>query len=328
MYLLGFAPELMKFGGVANVEQTPDVVSAMKRMYATALSSLLERGLLREYRVESEDLVSVRGRVNAKSLYLRRFGSLPPVLCEFQEYTVDSEPNRRLLAAATWLARSGDRQDEASRVLLQTAARFEGVNLVRYAAERLVPLVRTHLLTRYEPALSIAETVLRNASLDLPSGSTSAAAFVVDMNRVYERFVGKALGDALGEGPRTWREQAQGLYVDEARRLPMRPDVLWLAADRRPVLILDAKYKSVRSAPPEDVHQVVTYCAVTGVRDAVLLYAECPDERHVIRTSGVRVHQWRLRIDGSDAEIALEVARVARRLRALRDSVQPTVSAA
>jgi 5-methylcytosine-specific restriction enzyme subunit McrC len=260
--------------------------------------------------------------MDVTNLALRRFGIFPPLRCSYQEYTVDREPNRRLLAAALGLAKAGDRRDDVSRTLGLLAARFEGVAACRYMPGNLTPLRRDRLLAHYDPALAVAEAVLQNVSLELPAGRTGAVAFVVDMNRVYERFVARALMEALClNDRREWHMQPGNLYLDEGKQIPMRPDVLWTDERGRPRLVIDAKYKEERRATPQDVQQVVAYCSALGLRDAVLLYADCPEDVHVIRKSGIRVHQWRLSPGGTIDEVAQEVNRVAAALRALANVV-------
>lgn len=317
LYLLGFATDAMRFGGHSTAASAPDLVAAMKVVYLEALERLLVRGLRRDYRMEEADLVALRGRADFKQLYLRRFGVFPPIACRYQDYTVDGEANRRLLAALVKLTPAGDRTDPVSIALGRLLGRFDGVSHSRYLPDRLVPIHRDRLIANYEPALSIAETVLRDASLEMPAGTAGAVAFVVDMNKVYERYVARALRAELQLDDREWRTQAGGLYVDEARKLQMLPDVLWCGRDGEPLVVIDTKYKSVERASREDVHQVVTYCSALGLRDAVLLYARCADDRHLVRTSGVRVHQWALSLDGSIDDLREEVARVGRKLRGL-----------
>lgn len=317
LYLLGFAPDTVRFGGQSTAASAPDLVAAMKVVYLEALERLLVRGLRREYQMEQADLVAIRGRADFKQLYLRRFGAFPPVACRYQDYTVDGEANRRLLAALVKLTPAGDRTDPASIALARLLGRFDGVSHRRYSPDRLTPIHRDRLVATYEPALSIAETVLRDASLETSIGTSGAVAFVVDMNKVYERYVARALCAELQLDDREWRTQTWGLYVDEARKLQMQPDILWVGREGEPLVVIDTKYKSVGRASREDVHQVVTYCSALGLRDAVLLYASCTDDRHVIRTSGVRVHQWTLSLTGSIDDLRDEVARVGRKLRRL-----------
>jgi len=324
VHLLGFAPELAQSFSAAEGTQFNDVVSAMKTIYAHALQNLLLRGLLREYRLEEDELVAVRGRVDVMDLTLRKFGIFPPLRCRYQEYTVDREPNRRLLSAAVGLANAGNRRDNASRLLAELSTRFEGVTLAKYDPKRVVPLRRDRLLTHYDPALAVAEVVLQNASLELAAAQTDAIAFVVDMNKVYERFVARALMSALDLEPgRQWRMQAYGLHLDQAAKIPMRPDVLWRDEHGHPLVVIDTKYKETERATPQDVQQVVAYCSALGLRDAVLLYAECPEDEHVINTSGIRVRQWRLSLRGTREDLEREIERVAEALRKLLSLLTP-----
>ena len=69
VHLLGFSTDLLQFGGHAQAEEANDVVTAMKVLYAEALTRALSRGLLRSYRDDEQDLATVRGRVNTKALY-------------------------------------------------------------------------------------------------------------------------------------------------------------------------------------------------------------------------------------------------------------------
>jgi 5-methylcytosine-specific restriction enzyme subunit McrC len=324
VYLLGFAPELAQSFAAAQGTQVDDVVSAMKTIYAHVLQKLLLRGLLREYRLDEDDLIAVRGRIDVMSLVLRRFGGFPPLRCRYQEYTVDREANRRLLAAGIGLARAGNRRDDASRTLNELCARFEGVTPIRYEAGEVTPLRRNRLLAHYDPALAVAETVLQNASFELAAANTDAVAFVVDMNRVYERFVARALMAALDfEANRQWRMQASGLYLDQAAKIPMRPDILCRDEAGRPVVVIDTKYKEEDRATPQDVQQVVAYCSALGLRDAVLLYAQCPEEEHVINKSGITVRQWRLSLQGTKEDLHREIERVAEAFRRLLNHLTP-----
>src|ERR1700752_2598901 len=120
----------------------PDMVQSMKTIYSSALEGLLVRGILREYRAEEDDLVSLRGRIDLGHLVLRRYGFIPPIRCRYQDFTVDWEPNRRLLTAALSLARVGDIRDEASRLLSRLVERCEGVAICRYSPGRVMPLRR------------------------------------------------------------------------------------------------------------------------------------------------------------------------------------------
>nr|MBK7067933.1 hypothetical protein [Deltaproteobacteria bacterium] len=97
LYLVGYATEAMRIGAVTQLGQDADLLSAMQVLFAEALDRALYGGLVRDYRGHEEALVAPRGRIGIEALVTRRFGVFPPVDCAFDEYTVDTSPNRRLL---------------------------------------------------------------------------------------------------------------------------------------------------------------------------------------------------------------------------------------
>lgn len=317
-FMLGFSPDLIMPMGTAPSGESRDVVTLMKHIYSTALAKAVKRGLLREYDDHEEDLVAIRGRVNVKEVVLRRFGRTVPSPCAFQEYDVDREANRRMLSAAMMLARAGDRTDAASGELRRLASLFDGVSEVRRYPQSIRPLPRNRLLSQYDPALSVAEAVLRNATLEAYPGNKQSLAFIVDMNRAYERFVTEALRRAMGLDARTWVAQQSSRHLDKGRKIPMRPDIAWLDSSGRARVIIDVKYKQVERAVAQDVHQAVAYCVAAGINDAVLVYAECPEEEHLVGNSGIRIQQMSLPLRGAIEDVRRSTNRIAERLLALR----------
>jgi 5-methylcytosine-specific restriction enzyme subunit McrC len=308
LFLLGFAPSLLQLKGTATATRSDDFVVAMKTIYAAALEQLFVGGIIREYVDAKDELVGVRGRIDVVDLHLRRFGLFPPMACAFQDYAFDNDANRRLLAAAELLAQAGDRRDASSATLKRFLPRFLGVERVRFDPTRVDDVRRTRLLRHYDPALAIAELVLKNASLEFPAGTGRTVAFTVNMDKVYESFVARSLRAALGLASGAWQEQATGFHIDEGAKFPVVFDVLWRAPDGKPLIVIDAKYKRVERARREDVHQVVAYCSALGIKDAVLIYPECAADLHVVAHSGIRIHQHQLGISGSIEEIGLNVA--------------------
>lgn len=317
-FMLGFSPELITPTGAALSDESRDVVKLMKYVYSSALGKVVKRGLFREYADHEEELVAIRGRVNIKDVVMRRFGRVPPTQCTFQDYDVDREANRRLLSAALMLARAGDRTDSGSTALRRLAARFDGVTEVRGYSATLRPLIRNRILSQYDPALSVAETILRNATLEAFSGDKQSLAFVVDMNLAYERFVTESLRQAMGLDHRNWIAQRPSRHLDKKRKIPMRPDISWLDEHGRTRLIIDVKYKPVDQAVAEDVQQTIAYCVAEGIDDAVLVYADCPDDEHVVGDSGIRIHQMSLPMKGKIEDIKRSVDRLAGRIKHLK----------
>ena len=116
--------------------------------------------------------------------------------------------------------------------------------------------------------------------------------FLLDMPRLFEDFVTVALREAL-TGAYGGQVLAQPRhYLDEAGRVPIRPDIVWRAGGV-PVAVIDAKYKAEKPAgyPNADLYQLLAYCTVLGLDRGHLVDAKGSEEpaHHVVRRSGTEI---------------------------------------
>ena len=315
MHLLSYSRGGPGFGQLGRFDDDTELIDAMVEQYARLVKRALSRGLVHQYRETSDDLIALRGRPDVVDLVTRRFGVFPPVRCQFDEFTADTLPNRLMLAAAVQLGRSGVRSPAIS-ALRAMEGRFEGVQLERFP-QRNIPHPR--LDRRYAhalPAVRMAEAILRRMSIELRDGEREAVTFLIDMNALYEDFIVEGLREALGLSAAEWVHHPRGLYLDTDRQLRLLPDALWKRR-RKPLLVLDAKYKETDKPVRADIYQMVSYCQALDVRDAVLVYASTIPDSHVIVNSGVRVHRLSLDPNGTPAQIKANLRAVASSLRTL-----------
>lgn len=313
LFLLGFLGRAPRFTGRLELGRTPDLLSAMQAVYARALDDALRYGLVRGYRDCRDELVVPRGRIDALGLVARRFGVIPPISCDYQEFTADIEVNRRLLAAALALLRMGSTDTATWNRLEGLAGRLEGVTRVNYHPADVGTLPEDRRLERYGAAPVLADAILRHRSIELHHGDLDSAGFLVNMDQVYEAFVAESLRRALGEPPSRWQRQPGGLHLDRERRVKLEPDVLWGSLNR-PRLVIDVKYKRITSPPNPDVYQMAAYCSALGLSRGVLVYAEAePEAIHL--PGGVEVQVLSYSPDGAPDELLDRAARLAGQLR-------------
>src|SRR3954464_12869103 len=84
--------EQFAFGG------SRDLLRELSQFFARSVQHATSAGLLRAYRIESERLAGVRGRIDLTE-QIRRTGDAGGISCTFDEYTVDVIENRVLKAA-------------------------------------------------------------------------------------------------------------------------------------------------------------------------------------------------------------------------------------
>jgi 5-methylcytosine-specific restriction enzyme subunit McrC len=153
------------------------------------------------------------------------------------------------------------------------------------------------------------------------AGAVACPAFLLDMERVFERYVTAGVVRAFAGSDRYCVAVQPSHHVSHAVAgqpdLVMRPDVT-LALDSRTVLVLDAKWKRLGQSPlrTDDVYQVLAYCTALDVRRAVLVY---PGRRdcawtYALTQAPVQLTVRKLRVVGSREACGRSLQRLARRL--------------
>jgi 5-methylcytosine-specific restriction enzyme subunit McrC len=158
------------------------------------------------------------------------------------------------------------------------------------------------------------------------AGATACPTFLLDMERVFERYCTTHCAAAFADNA----EAAAGLTVSVQpfirAAVPvtgqpdfhMRPD---LTVDRggQPVLVLDAKWKRLEKLPlvTANVYQVLAYGLALGARRAVLIYPGQRDRcwEYRLARAPIRLTVRTLRVVGSLEACARSVRRLTRWLR-------------
>src|SRR5207253_1929135 len=127
----------------------------------------------------------------------------------------------------------------------------------------------------YRPLLDLCRLLADGLAPGERAGAVAGPAFLLDLERVFERFVTRGLTEAFADEPGAVAVQPPHRLRGDgaAPALALRPDVT-LDRGGRPVLVVDAKWKRLpRAGPlPADVYQALAYGAALGARRAVLVY--------------------------------------------------------
>ena len=175
-----------------------DVLEAIALAFAHRTRQAIQRGLLQGYRREEDALHTVRGRVRFGDQISRRFGIPLPIEVAFDEFTEDIEKNRLLKTAIHRLGHTFIRSPATRQELRALRPAFAMVGLGSYRRGALPEVQYSRLDEHYRPAVELARLIIENSSLELRRGEVAGAAFLIDMNKVFEQFLYVALGEALG----------------------------------------------------------------------------------------------------------------------------------
>ena len=233
-----------------------------------ASTSVLRRGLLRDYALHEEALPSLRGRLRISEQVRRHYGQVDLLECRFDEHEADVLDNQLLLAALELARRVTDVDDLRARATRLSIAYGEVCRPAtvhdRAAARRIVYHRRNaHYRTAHHWALLLLEQLGIN---DLyATGLGQSFIFLIDMNRLFEAFVARLLTDTLERrGIRVLpQHRSPSIVIDEdlgTTYARVIPDLL-LELPTGGRLPADTKYKRYddRRVDSGDVDQAFLY---------------------------------------------------------------------
>lgn len=315
LFLLGYARNPGLRPEVVTASEEPDLWPALGASLARTAEAALERGVMQGYQRVDNALRVVRGRIRIGDQLTRRPGLMVPLEVSYDEFTVDIAENRILRTALRRLQAVPGLAADARRQLAHLDGRLDGVGIVR-PGEPIPSWLPTRLNERYQPALRLAEVVLRYGSVEAGPGGLPMASFVVSMWRVFEDFVAAALTASLRRRPGFTRVQhATTLDIPGPGRspgqVPMAVDIVHLVGGT-PRMIFDAKYKVADARgrhPNADLYQMLAYCTAMGLPRAWLVYAQGgsgPVERRV-RNSDITIVEYPLDLSAHPRHLLAQI---------------------
>lgn len=309
----------VRFGPGGLSADGRDVVTGLADLLADRLADLIreraEAGLLRDYAEVVTHEPAVRGRIDLpRQLRDTRTPSLFHLVAD--DYTPDVVWNRLPKAAARRLLDRLGLGTEARTRLTDAVTVFEGVSDVAPSAEELNRLRFDRRSEPYRPLVAFCRLVLGHTD---PSGDGDDSGFLLNLEHLFQCHVGDLLSrpGALRPG---WSVEPQSAVVLSPEGafapLALRPDLLARDPKGRPASVWDVKWKSLRATGPDsaDVHQVLGYAAVLGLRSAGLIY---PGRRFAVGKytapgSPLTLRVVRLRLVGPPGRCERSAARLAR----------------
>jgi 5-methylcytosine-specific restriction enzyme subunit McrC len=271
-------------------------------LLAEASEAILRGGILGDYVEREEDLPVLRGRLLGDLQVLRRFGQVDRLVCRFDEHEQDIVENQ-LLAAALGRCSTRVTHESVRRRVRRLLAIFQEV--CRTDALDLDGLrhrgISYHRLNdHYRNAHALAWLLLDGLGTRdlLASGGTQCFAFLIDMNRLFEKFVFRLVDRLLaGIGVRVHYQRGDRSIIVNASTnqsyARVVPDFLIEATDPTVAarVAVDAKYKlyDERKLDSGDVYQGFLYAYAFGgagrrvLPAALLLYPSSTRSSQAVR---------------------------------------------
>jgi 5-methylcytosine-specific restriction enzyme subunit McrC len=229
---------------------------------------LWHRGLLRRYVRRHEELASIRGRIDVNRLARSGFQNVATVPCTHYPRSSDFLLNQ-VVRGGLELASGLTRQPSLRRALSSTEALYAEIAATSRIDEQVLESASRsldRLSSAYGPILYLIQLLYEASHLDLEDGALRISGFMFDMNRFFQRLIGKFLTDSLPryqvaseQGIRHMMAYARGYNPRGCRSPTPRPD--FVVTTSKKAYLLDAKYRDLwRTDLPRDMlYQLAIY---------------------------------------------------------------------
>lgn len=287
-YMLSYAFQVLNEDGYKQVatEEFENAAELCTAILVKGVSSQLKRGLGKKYIVQTEELSTLRGKIDISASVKEQTMLRKRLVCNYDEFSVNSYMNRIIRTTMDTLVRSNISKDRKKqlRKLLIYFAEVEPLN--RESINWKLQFNKNN--QTYQMLISICYLILKGLLQTTSDGSTKLMDFLDEqrMCRLYEKFI---LEYFKKEHPEVKASASQIPWdTDDGYRemLPvMQSDIMLKQGDR--TLVIDAKYYAHTTQKQYDVntlhsgnlYQIFTYVknldtGNTGNVSGMLLYAK------------------------------------------------------
>ena len=114
-----------------DAEEHTDLQNLSAKILNNGLNHLFKRGLTRDYRSKTDDIKSVKGKINFNTTIKKNLLMNGRVNCEFDEFDEDNIQNQIIKATISKLIKTKNIDQENKNNLIKQKLRFSGVSDIR-----------------------------------------------------------------------------------------------------------------------------------------------------------------------------------------------------
>jgi len=261
-----------------------------------------KQGLYRDYVCQSEKSETIRGRINFTKTVQKPWD--PKAQIEYNEMTANNENNQILLYTLSKISASANLCREDT---LQIARR--GIRSMRgtidyktFRPDDCVGRQYNRLNRDYRRMHALSRLVLDNSGASYEVGKSMTVPFTVKMDLLYQKFVTKWLDENLPDKYEINRggEEEKVILTEFAdKELNYRIDIVLYDSERKkPIAVIDVKYKDNGRPSTRDLSQMVGYAQATGSVESFLLYPSRLEDSLDVQIGDVRVRNQIFSLNG------------------------------
>ena len=271
--MLEYAYDLKSFDFLEGFYESNSLAEFYERLAHVLAQRVLKRvrrGIYRAYIPRNDELPFLRGQIDLNQLSRAPWKTVPG--CHYHEHTPDVEENRILAWALFLTIRSGLCTERTLPTIRKSYRALLGsVGLHPHFPADCVGRLYHRLNDDYQPMHALCRFFLEHKGPQHVGGEQQMIPFLVNMDRLYERFVAKwlekhPLPDLIAKPQEKVEISTDGeIYVNIDLVLIDR-------STGETKYVLDTKYKTQKKPSLDDIAQVHFYANIRKCQQAVLVY--------------------------------------------------------
>jgi 5-methylcytosine-specific restriction enzyme subunit McrC len=283
-FMLDPAASLPAAPDTSEAEPAGPLLDFLAGRFARLMVDRAVAGLHRDY-VESREVGPfLRGRLALpEQLLERRAGTLHSVR---DELTADVPCNQAVAATAERVILSPLLSPPTRSALRQALNGYAGVQAISAPGELAAP-------AEYRELLELRRLIEEALTPGQTAGSAAGPAFLLDLGRIFERYVGTAVREAIGEGVRV----QPTIQVGGPAGIAIRPDLV-VERGGKASAVADTKWKRL-PATAADLYQAIAYATALGAGRAVVVFPGRSDRERIIDVGPVRLEVRTVDVGGT-----------------------------
>jgi 5-methylcytosine-specific restriction enzyme subunit McrC len=255
---------------LAKYAQLDEILEFVVSFFADLVERRLDQGLYRSYVEQEDNLAMVRGRILFAEDVRRNYVLRHRTYSRYTEFSWDI-PENQIIRQVTYLLGGWELRWNLRRRLHRLDGALTEITPVNLPVSMISRFQYNRLNEDYRQLHQFCRLFLEGASLSEESGPFDFQTFLIDMNKLFERFVAQILLERALDNMVI--DDQVPVYLGYKRKVLMRPDIV-VSEGETVVVVADCKYK--RLEPDEfknhDIYQMLAYCTATRVQRGLLIY--------------------------------------------------------
>lgn len=248
------------------------------------LKDAARRGMPRRYLAHSDDLPSLRGRLNVTRQFSVLAASPQRLACHYDELSPDIILNQAMKAAILHLGRLSS-SEENQKKLRELSHIYADISDVPVSQIRWDSIIIDRNNRRWNDLVNLVRLLLGQRYQETSAGEQHGHGLLFEMNVLFERYLANQMRRMLAAPFPNLRVSAQSrghscLFDGERRLFQTKPDIIIYNKIGKPVLIIDAKWKKLSSQIEDkkqgisqsDVYQLMAYSQLYDCKKVMLIY--------------------------------------------------------